>query len=86
MHVYYIYGVYVTQLRHIHSVSKFNCSCNVLDALYVRKTLAVRPSINSCKYLFKIAVCKYSYNKTLSIGNNGIFVNTKVTNHDVGVH
>lgn len=41
-------------LQKLPLVRRSNCSCKVLEALYVRKTLAVRPSIRSFKYLFNI--------------------------------
>ena len=41
-------------------VSSFSCSCKVLEALYVRNTLAVNPSISSDKCLFSIIVCNMS--------------------------
>lgn len=38
-------------------VNLSSCCCSVIDALYVRKTLAVNPGIKLCKYLFSDAVC-----------------------------
>ena len=40
------------------TVSSSSCCCSVIDALYVRNTLAVRSSINDCRCLFKMAVCR----------------------------
>ena len=51
-------GKYDLELRYVYLplVSRFSCSCNVFEALYVLNTLAVSPSINVCKCLFMIDV------------------------------
>lgn len=49
---------YPCSALHLQFVSSFSCCCSVMEALYVRNTLAVRPSINSWRCLFKMEVCK----------------------------
>ena len=60
IHVYtYIMVVWMVILRYLPSVSSSSCSWRVIDALYVRNTFAVNPSICSCRYLFSTVVCIY---------------------------
>lgn len=41
---------------YLRAVSSLSCCCSVMEALYVRNTLAVKPSMRSWRCLFKIAV------------------------------
>lgn len=53
---YIFLKLHIDIVRNSRFVRRSSCSWRVWDALYVRKTLAVRPSIRLCKCLFSIVV------------------------------